>query len=395
MEFGQPPASPEEFAELATELDVLLTSKKQNRILELCRFGRNHGFLDFSLRSKAYMMILGISEDDLENNQIALSTAEDDESNDVIVNDAKRSFLGYKQLSNVTHEDLASKRKELSQILHYFFKRHKSLSYYQGLNNFGELFILVFGKSLAYLIIEKYSLKYLRNYLKTEDFESEVKNQIYITLHILDKELPEYRQILGIWESGSNAQERLGFIVSWIVTWFAYKMKNLEAIFLNFDYIMCSPKHVISIMVSLVIRQLITKHNLKPGSEDEEIFSAFYSTDLDCINWPLVHKQATILEQTEDYGSLDYRKSDGKLSNLMQNWKMKLIGIRDTYRENREKKRINDKYLADNEEGAPMPKQKTGAEQPPANQSLAQQLKSKGSNLLNKGLQFGRSFFQK
>lgn len=395
MEFGQPPASREEFAELATELDVLLTSKKQNRILELCRFGRNHGFLDFSLRSKAYMMILGISEDDLENNQIALSTAEDDESNDVIVNDAKRSFLGYKQLSNVTHEDLASKRKELSQILHYFFKRHKSLSYYQGLNNFGELFILVFGKSLAYLIIEKYSLKYLRNYLKTEDFESEVKNQIYITLHILDKELPEYRQILGIWESGSNAQERLGFIVSWIVTWFSYKMKNLEAIFLNFDYIMCSPKHVISIMVSLVIRQLITKHNLKPGSEDEEIFSAFYSTDLDCINWPLVHKQATILEQTEDYGSLDYRKSDGKLSNLMQNWKMKLIGIRDTYRENREKKRINEKYLAESEEGAPMPKQKPGAEQSPGNQSLAQQLKSKGSNLLNKGLQFGRSFFQK
>lgn len=395
MEFGQPPASREEFAELATELDALLTSKKQNRILELCRFGRNHGFLDFSLRSKAYMMILGISEDDLENNQIALSTAEDDESNDVIVNDAKRSFLGYKQLSNVTHEDLASKRKELSQILHYFFKRHKSLSYYQGLNNFGELFILVFGKSLAYLIIEKYSLKYLRNYLKTEDFESEVKNQIYITLHILDKELPEYRQILGIWESGSNAQERLGFIVSWIVTWFSYKMKNLEAIFLNFDYLMCSPKHVISIMVSLVIRQLITKHNLKPGSEDEEIFSAFYSTDLDCINWPLVHKQATILEQTEDYGSLDYRKSDGKLSYLMQNWKMKLIGIRDTYRENREKKRINEKYLAESEEGAPMPKQKAGAEQSPGNPSLAQQLKSKGSNLLNKGLQFGRSFFQK
>lgn len=395
MEFGQPPASREEFAELATELDALLTSKKQNRILELCRFGRNHGFLDFSLRSKAYMMILGISEDDLENNQIALSTAEDDESNDVIVNDAKRSFLGYKQLSNVTHEDLASKRKELSQILHYFFKRHKSLSYYQGLNNFGELFILVFGKSLAYLIIEKYSLKYLRNYLKTEDFESEVKNQIYITLHILDKELPEYRQILGIWESGSNAQERLGFIVSWIVTWFSYKMKNLEAIFLNFDYLMCSPKHVISIMVSLVIRQLITKHNLKPGSEDEEIFSAFYSTDLDCINWPLVHKQATILEQTEDYGSLDYRKSDGKLSYLMQNWKMKLIGIRDTYRENREKKRISEKYLAESEEGAPMPKQKAGAEQSPGNPSLAQQLKSKGSNLLNKGLQFGRSFFQK
>lgn len=345
-------------------------------------------------------MLLSISEDDLENNQIALSTSEDDESNDVIVNDAHRSFLGYKEMAKVPQSDLAIKRKELSQILHYFFKRHKSLSYYQGLNNFGELFIMVFGKSLAYLFLEKYSLKYLRSYLKTEDFESEVKNQIFITLHILDKELPEYRQILGISESGDNAQERLGFIVSWIVTWFAYKMKNLDNIFRNFDYIMCSPKHAISIMVSLVIRQLITKHNLKPGSEDEDIFVAFYSTDLDWINWPLVHQQASILEQTEDYGSLDYRKSDSRVTKILHGWKMKLIGMRESYRENKERKMMKatlEKYgdKPDNSDSDHAPKPKQPDQPSPGNQTFTQKIKSGGFNLLSKGLQFGRSFFTK
>lgn len=144
------------------------------------------------------MLLLGISDVDLETSSVGLSIDSGLENNEIIVNDAHRSFLNYAELSALSEEDLKAKRKELSHILHYFFKRHKSFSYYQGLNNFGELFIMVFGKSLAYLMLEKYSLKYLRQYLTDEDFEQSIKRQMYITLHILNKELPDFRLILDI-----------------------------------------------------------------------------------------------------------------------------------------------------------------------------------------------------
>ena len=284
---------------LKEELFGLLESKKQNRALELNRFGKRHGFLDSSMRSSAYMILLDIREVDLDTNQIGLSVDMGIEDDEVIVNDAIRSFLGYKELAGLSQEDLKKKRKDLSHILHYFFKRHRCFSYYQGLNSFGELFLITFGKSLGYLILEKYSLNYLRKYLTNQDFESEVKNQISITLHILEKEVPEYREIFGIGENGEGAQEKLGFIVSWIVTWFSYRMKNIELIFRTFDYLMCSPPHIISILVSLVIKEIIRSNNISMKSDEEVVFSSFYNSNLDQIQWNRLYEQCDILYSTE------------------------------------------------------------------------------------------------
>ena len=188
---------------------------------------------------------------------------------------------------------------------------------------------MVFGKSLAYLMLEKYSLKYLRQYLTDEDFEQGIKHQMYITLHILGKELPEFRQILDIDQNNERACEKLGFIVSWIVTWFCYRMKNLEKIFSNFDFLMCTPKHMISIMTSLVIRQIVTKYRLKPGSDDEDVFTAFYSCSLDEIDWVTVRRQAIILEELEDYGKLDYKVDSGGIGKFLSSLKIKFSGSGD------------------------------------------------------------------
>ena len=76
------------------------------------------------------MLLLGISDVDLETNIVGLSIDAGVENNDIIVNDANRSFLNYSELAALSDKDLKAKRKELSHILHYFFKRHKSFSYY-------------------------------------------------------------------------------------------------------------------------------------------------------------------------------------------------------------------------------------------------------------------------
>ena len=351
---------------LVVDLEYILESETSSRLEELKRFGIEHGFIDFSMRSRAYMALLGITDIDMENNQVAMSIDTAQETDEVIINDAKRSFLGYKELSTLSEADMQLKRKELSHILHYFFKRHKCFSYYQGMNNFGELFIMVFGKSLAYLMLEKYALKYLRKYMTNEDFEQEVKNQTFITLHILDKELPEFRRFFRIGENGEYAQEKLGFIVSWIVTWFSYKMKDLRLIFRNFDFLMCAPKHMISIMVALVIRQIISLSRLSVDSDDDDIFLAFYSQSLDSINWQLVYSQASFLEQAEDYGKMDYRQSSSSLKGILQNLKLKIS------------KRIGgDEHSTS------------------AFARAGQKIKTTGMGVITKGINFGKSLFKK
>lgn len=351
---------------LALELERILEIKSGDRLDKLRDFGFQNGFIDFSIRSRVYMALLGITEADLETYQLAMSIDSAQETDEVIVNDAKRSFIGYRELSELPEEDLLLKRKELSHILHYFFKRHKCFSYYQGMNTFGELFIMVFGKSLAYLMLEKYALNYLRKYMGNEDFELEVRNQTFITLHILDKELPEFRRFFRIGENGEHAQEKLGFIVSWIVTWFSYKMKNLKLIFRNFDFLMCAPKHMIAIMVALVIRQIITIGHLSVDSDDDEVFLAFYSQSLDSINWPLVYQQASFLEQTEDYGKMDYRQSPNSLRGIIQNLKLKF------------------KAKGNNEEKGSNAFVRAG-----------QKISTTSANLFQKGLNFGKSLFKK
>lgn len=312
---------------LIQALQELLESTKQNKILELQRFGREFGFFDFSMRSKAYMVLLNITEEDMELNQTALTVDLVPQNDEIILNDARRSFREYKEMANLSQKDIEVKQADLSQILHHLFKRHKSYSYYQGLHNFAELFLMVFGKSLASLMLERYCQKYLYLYLTNQGFEDEIKNQIYITLKILDKELPNYKDIIGIDEDCSNGAEKLGFIVCWIVTWFSYRTKNLERIFRTFDYLMCTPRHTVSILVSLVIRQLIQRHKLLPGAEEEDVFTAFYSGDLDELNWEGMYKEATLLNELEDYGQLDYRKNkDSRLGKLVNGLKGRIQG---------------------------------------------------------------------
>lgn len=321
VKLEKPKAAPQQqkavTPELQTQLEALLDSTKQNRVYELERFGKEHGFFNFALRSRAYIMLLGIAESDLEINQLGLTVDLGFETNDVIANDAIRSFIGYKEVENYSSFDLEAKRKDLSQILHFFFKRHRQMSYYQGLNTFAELFLLVFGKNLAYLYLEKYCLKYLRKYLTNEGFEAEIKNQIYVTLKILEKELPDYQAIFKIGDNGERASEKLGFIISWIVTWFAYKMKDLEAIFANFDFLMVQPPHTVSLLVGLVIRELVKLHSLSADSEDEQIFLTFYSSSLDGLNWARLRQECVFLDQTERYDLLDSSKARGPLALIL------------------------------------------------------------------------------
>lgn len=103
-------------------------------------------------------------------------------------------------------------------------------------------------------------------------------------------------------------------------------MKNLDKIFSNFDFLMCTPKHMISIMTSLVIRQIVAKYALKPGSDDEEVFTAFYSCSLDDIDWVTVRRQAIILEEFEDYGNLDYKSDSAGIGKFLSNLKIKFSG---------------------------------------------------------------------
>ena len=297
--------------QIQEDLLRLLETFEPKQMEQLKKYGRDFGFVDYSIRARAYMLILGITEEDIEGFHAGVNLNEKFEVNEIIQNDSNRSFVGYQELKNLPEADLLQQRKELSYILHYFFRKHKQFSYYQGLHSFAELFLLVFGKALGYLFLEKLALKHLRKYLSNVDFEKELNHQVGITLHILRKEVPEVREIFGIENDSEQALEKLGFIVSWIVTWFSHKMSNLATIFRLFDYLVCSPAYAISLVSAMVVRESIRVNGLKSSMPLDHLFIVLYNMDMDALDWKAIIKQVKILEQTEDYSSLEYSAGSG------------------------------------------------------------------------------------
>ena len=306
--------------ELLSVLEGNECQPKQKKVDFVKKVGRDFGFFDYSTRSKAYMLLFEITEEDVEGYYSEFNMNEKFEVNEVIVNDANRSFVGYSELKNLPPSDLAQQREELSYILHFFFHRYPEFSYYQGLNTVAELFLLVFGKSLGYLFLERISLRHLKKFLTQEEFEKEISHQMAITLHILQKEVPEFNSIFGIEEDEDQIQERLGFIVGWIVTWFSHKMSDLTKIFRLFDFLVCSPPHSISLISALVIRESIRSHDLSNATPLENMFMVLYNMNMDEVPWNTIISQVKILESMEDYSKLDPKSKSKILSRFKGRW---------------------------------------------------------------------------
>lgn len=431
-EYLQPAISKEDEDNVSSLINA---AEKTRNLSDLYKIGRDFGFLNVSLRRKAYMTILSITEDEIEEVQEALMTYQPTKRNDIICNDANRSLIGFSELASLPEESLAALRADLSLIMHYFFDTHPQYSYYQGMNNLAELFLILYGKATAYLLLERLTIRNMSQLLSDKGFSQHLSNMMQVCLKVLEKEVPEYKRVLGVEKIGyvlestedddiepeptmqtepevspgirsnhsaseedamlhfedgldqfrgagvpegeemsdpsnpalptsnkncmvespqvssrkTSAEElevgkpscppgtrlvlkvipmskeeeeeatrsRLGFIVSWIVTWFSYKVKNLDTICRIIDFLITSPPYMASVMAALVVRQIISAHELVPGSPDEKIFLAFFGSDLDFISWHQVISQARILDQTEDYGSIEISKSSNPFSRLI------------------------------------------------------------------------------
>jgi TBC1 domain family member 20 len=98
--------------------------------------------------------------------------------------------------------------------------------------------------SLSFLLAEKLSLHYLRDFMKAD---------LKDTMMLMDLLWPllEFEDTV-LYEFFESASLPPYFITSWLITWFSHDVKDLETIARIFDVLICSPPIYILYMCAAV-----------------------------------------------------------------------------------------------------------------------------------------------
>ena len=317
--------------EITEQLYDVIYSNSKDKTQQLLNYGRDFGFMNADIRRQAYMNILKITEDEVEKVSFELAKFVPEKKDDTLLNDSNRSFIGFSELQGFSTENIKMLREDLSNMLHFFFHKHPELSYYQGFNNFAELFLMIYGKALGYLFLERWAHRYLAAYLSHDYFGSEISKIIGRTQKVLEKEVPTFKLMFEV--EGTEEQQagimksRLSFVVSWIVTWFSYRTHNLTIIYRIFDYIVCSSfeyeqSYVISIITSLIVRNVVLIHgmSLKDERTYEERMLVLYNCSLDSVDWKRVIEESKVLCRMDEYKSLTYSNKNKLMNKMAFQW---------------------------------------------------------------------------
>jgi hypothetical protein len=162
--------------------------------------------------------------------------------------DIDRSFYSLNHTHEWPEEKFAAKKNLLGDTITSILVRNGDLSYYQGFHSVCVTCIEVCedDPALAFMLIEKLSRHYFKDYMG-KDFEivTEFLPLVLQMIRKVDKKLFMFLSTAGI-ESF--------FATSWIITWFAHDVQDLEVAARIYDGVICShPLFIIYLAAALVI----------------------------------------------------------------------------------------------------------------------------------------------
>ncbi|XP_005093564.1 TBC1 domain family member 20 [Aplysia californica] len=126
---------------------------------------------------------------------------------------------------------MAVKDKLVDLIMRVMLK-NKQLKYYQGFHDVCITFLLCMDEDLAFAMVEKLAMSYMREYLDdTMERTSLLLNTIYPLVNKCNPELCEHMQ-----------RNDLGtiFALSWVITWFSHVLGDIKRIMRVFDFFLAS-----------------------------------------------------------------------------------------------------------------------------------------------------------
>ncbi|KAK3085954.1 hypothetical protein FSP39_011254 [Pinctada imbricata] len=126
--------------------------------------------------------------------------------------------------------------------------RHEELHYYQGFHDICITFLLVTGEDLAFALVEKLTMKHLRDFMHADmDKTKHILNYLY---PIVGRANSKLRDFMEESEVGNV------FCLSWLITWFGHVLNELRHIVRLFDFfIACHPLMPIYMAAAVVLHR--------------------------------------------------------------------------------------------------------------------------------------------
>eukprot|EP00606_Chrysophyceae_sp_TOSAG23-5_P000768 GSChrysophyteH2.ASY1.ANO1.1344.1 assembled CDS len=148
--------------------------------------------------------------------------------------DVDRSFWNFLHCKEWPTEKLDEKRALLTDMITATLVRNPELQYYQGFHDVSVVFIEVFEDEpdLAFSLIETASKHFLKDFMG-EDFHT-VTNTLPLILQIIKKVDVKLFAFL------SKALTEPYFATSWLITWFAHDVKDMNTVARIFDGLITS-----------------------------------------------------------------------------------------------------------------------------------------------------------
>lgn len=133
-------------------------------------------------------------------------------------------------------------------VLDSFFAKNADLKYIQGFHDVASVFLILFGNSTGYYLMEKAGRTYFYDFL-TFEFGDVGKAVSQIVFELVTAEDPDFKRIYSSYEH----TQFLIFILPWILTWFSHNFSSVKIICRIWDYLLCTGPHGVFYLTAGII----------------------------------------------------------------------------------------------------------------------------------------------
>jgi len=222
------------------------------------------GFQTNEIRKRVWPKLLDINRYNIDDYGIDFECLNHKDLAQVLV-DVDRSLWNFEHVLKWDRRLLEVRRKCLLNIMMSVLCKNPSLNYFQGFHDIVTVFMLVLqDDNLVAAVVEKVCNLFFRDFL-LPDFEVVGKSMslIMYLLKIVDEELFNFLQ---------HNDVQSYFATSWIITWFAHDIKDINKISRLYDSMLCSPPYF-----SMYVSAALLIHNRESILHCEQDFGLIHN----------------------------------------------------------------------------------------------------------------------
>eukprot|EP01038_Epipyxis_sp_PR26KG_P009667 gene9667-13016_t len=231
---------------IEVEIDTILLQQPVD-IDALKLISRNPGgFINCRIRTRVWPKLLNINRYNVVDYRSYIDPHRDDTQ---VKCDVDRSLWNYRHIETWKESYREKRRKVLSDIIMSVLCKNENLYYYQGFHDIVSVFLLVVDEDhLAFALVDAMCNKFITDYMR-KDFElvSQWMKILFIIIKQVDKELHGFIML---------SELQPFFATSWLITWFAHDIKDVDAISRIYDVLLCSPPSFIIYLSAAYILHL-------------------------------------------------------------------------------------------------------------------------------------------